>query len=164
MKLTILYVTLLYAGCTSSVQVLDTTVPVPAIRIDTVTVTETKRVFVQSPCDTGAILEKLCKGEASGESDGVVWKFKYEKVARENRVQGVLIRRLVDSVHVLVNKPASAVEMTQAQKKHIATLEANQEKHGFWYFLQFGIASAFAGAVLLAVVLVFAKFKSFFGM
>jgi hypothetical protein len=164
MKLTPLYVALLLlTACTSSVQVVDTEVPVPAIRIDTVKVVETERVFIESPCDTGAILDLLCKGEASGTSEGVEWKFRYEKVARENRVQGVLIRRLADSVHVLVSKPETTVQIPDELKRQIATLEANQEKHGFWYFVQFAIACAFTGAVLLAVALVFTKFKSLFG-
>ena len=155
---------LAFVGCTSSVQVLDTAVPVPAMRIDTVYVFDTDRVFVESPCDTGAILDLLCKGEASGTTDGVAWKFKYDKVARENQILGVKVRRLADSVHILVNKPATTVELTQAQKQYISELESNQEKHGFWYFVQFGIACAFAGAVLLSAALIFAKFKAFFGM
>jgi hypothetical protein len=153
-----------FTACRSSVQLVDTEVPVPAIRIDTVRVVETERVFVESPCDTGAILDELCKGEASGESDGVEWKFRYEKVARENRVQGVLIRRLADSVHVLVSKPATTVQIPEKLKEQIAQLQANQEAHGFWYFVQFAIACAFTGAVLLAVALVFTKFKSLFGL
>lgn len=137
-----------FTACTGSGQVVDMDVPVPAIRIDTVWVAETERVFVESPCDTGAILDLLCEGEASGTTDGVDWKFRYDKVARENRILGVLTRRLADSVHVLVNKPATTVQITEAQKQYIADLEANQEKHGFFWFVGAGLACVLAGAML----------------
>lgn len=160
----ILYtVALVFVGCTSSVQVVDETVPTPVVRIDTVVVKETERVFVASPCDTGAILDLLCVGEASGTTDGIEWKVKYEKVAREFNVLNAKARRLADSVHVLVNRPEGTQPLPESLREQIAALKANQERHT-WRDTFAYIGAGFLSAIVLGVIAGIAlKFKPLWG-
>lgn len=132
-------------GCSTTAPILPDHVTVPGIRIDTVKVIEIDRVFVTSPCDTGAILDLLCRGSAEGETDGVKWKFAYEKVARENRVLGLLTRRLADSVHVLVSKPETEIVIPEALTQELARLQENQEQHTWVWFVGFTIICGIVG-------------------
>lgn len=140
-----------FVGCTSSMQLVDTTVPIPGVRVDTVRVVETERVYIASACDTAAILDALCHGEISGTTDGVDWKVRYDKVAREFKILGATARTLADSVRVLVNKPATVQPLPESVREYIGTLESNQEKHDWLWFTGYTLCVV-VGTVLVGVV------------
>ena len=155
-KLTYL-VLLLFVACTPSVQVVDRPVPVPEVRIDTVYVGDYGPFYGPSVCDTAAILDALCHGSASGETDGVKWKIEYDKVSRAFTYQGIVIRQLRDSVHLFVNKPSDTIWVKDTTRVTVV------QEWGWWDKVQFGATFIVAGFLLAVGAYILLKIKGLVG-
>lgn len=153
--LSVLVLALGFLSCAKEPLIIETKpVPVPGVRIDTVYVDREVQVFVPSECDTANILALYCRGEASGEEDGVRWRMAFETVKRQAdraNVQLVEIRKKY-SVDITQRDRTILYADTAASLLKRELAESKAKEWTFWERLR-DLTAAFIGGLIMGIVL-----------
>lgn len=143
---------IIFMGCsTSKPFVVQGNIPVPPIAIDSTQPASSWTFAGDSASFVADILERYCKGEASGSTDGVDWRvilqtLKDENTALKNFVVKPTIRLVVKRDTLWLPIPATITQELNRRGEEIAKLQAQLPTWGYrgtWMLI---------GALLLVVV------------
>lgn len=155
-SLVILLSALSIIGCTSSVQVVDS-IATPPISIDTTQPVATYS-FPDSAKFVAEILRLYCRGETSGTQDGTDWS-----ASLYTQVQHDTVWVAKPTIRLVIKRDTVRIPVPQPLMDELARLRENQEKHSWWYFVQFAAAFTLAGILLAFLAPFLGKLRGLIG-